>query len=225
MWMMGFGCVEPPLLDRLAAAYGAAVVADSEQAVGLFVSVAAVVAEPCAAENIDAYVLTGHGFRALGVTTPAVTIEESGARTYAYGTVSVGGDSGPLTLTSDAARKSWSARYEGAEGTFSATYVVSECAVGEDGVATSSALAGSGTYLLTDGTEQKVAISGGDGAELEWAPPTAAVPTRGEVTWSISADKLELALADAGEIEPVERSWPGVADGGSWQTEVGMIIP
>ena len=56
-------------------------------------------------------------------------------------------------------------------------------------------------------------------------PPTAAVPTRGEVTWSISADKLELALADAGEIEPVERSWPGVADGGSWQTEVGMIIP
>jgi hypothetical protein len=223
--LLMMGCVEPPLLDRIALAYGATVVATSEQALGLFVSVGAVVAEPCAAENIDTYALTGQGNRALRVTTPAVTIEDSGGRSYAYGAVAFGGDVGELTLTSDANRKTWAARYEAQEGTFTGTYILGACEVSEEGIATTASIAGTGAYVLTDGTQQDMSITGGEGAMLSWSPATAAVPAAGEVTWHITADKLELALVDAGEIEPVERSWLGVADGGSWEAEVGLLLP
>ncbi len=223
--LLSMACVEPPLLDRVAAAYGETVVGQSEMAIGLFVSVAAVIVEPCAAENIDAYVLTGQGYRAFRVTTPAVTIEESGGRTYEYGTVAFGGDVGPLTLTSDAARRSWSAKFEGAEGTFVGTYVLDECTVAEDGTATEGGVAATGSYTLGDGMEQELAVTGGDAASLIWAPTTAAVPTGGQVTWHITDDKLELALADASTIEPVERAWPGVADGGTWEADVDLLLP
>ena len=219
------GCAEPPLLDRVAAAYGEVVVEESEMAVGLFVSIGALVVEPCAAENIDQYVLVGQANRAFRVSTPSVTIEESGVRTYAFGTVAFGGDVGDLSLTSDAARRSWTARFAGTKGTLVGTYVLSTCTLAEDGSATEGGVAGSGTYTLTDGTEQTISILGGEGAVMSWAPPTAAVPTSGVLSWRITDDKLELTLADASEIEPVERAWPGVADGGNWEADVSLLLP
>ncbi|GDX80110.1 hypothetical protein LBMAG42_19210 [Deltaproteobacteria bacterium] len=218
-------CEEPPLLDRVATAYGDDLVASSETALGLFVSTAAVIAEPCAAENVDAYALVGEGFHAFRVTIPVVTVEENGERTYAYGVVAFNGDSGELTLTSDAARHAWSARYTGAQGSFLANYAASECEVDEAGVTTLSSLAGTGTYTLTDGTEQSIAISGGSEANLEWAPATSSVPTAGAVTWQITADKEEIVLEDASAIDTITRAWPGEAAGSGWSAGVDIALP
>jgi hypothetical protein len=224
MWFL-LGCTEPPLLDRVANAYGEAVVDESAMAVGLFVSVGALIAEPCAADNVDAYTLTGQGYRAFRVQSPNVTIEDSGARTYEYGTVAFEGDVGSLTLTSDSKRRAWSARFDGVEGSFSGAYTLSECEVDEAEVPVRAGLSGSGTYAVADGTKQDLSISGGADALLQWSPPTAAVPTAGELTWRIADEDLTLELADASEIEPVERAWPGVANGGSWVADVAVELP
>lgn len=218
-------CDEPPLLDRVATAYGDDLIASSESALGLFISTGAVIAEPCAAENVDDYALAGEGLHAFRVTIPVVTVEENGDRTYAYGVVAFNGDSGELTLTSDAARHAWSARYTGAQGSFLANYSASECEVDEAGVTTLASLAGTGTYTLADGTEQSIAISGGAEANLTWSPATSSVPTAGAVTWQITADKEEIALDDATAIDTTTRGWPGEAAGSGWSAGVQITLP
>lgn len=222
-WLLG--CAEPPLLDRVAEAYGAEVVDEAERAIGLFVSVGAVIAEPCGADTVDGYTLVGQGYRAFHVTAPTLTIAESGERTYAYGTLAVLGDVGELTLTSDENRRQWTARFAGAEGTFTAQYVVADCQTDEAGVTTLAALTGSGSYAPVDGDEQDLTIVGGDSATLAWAPSTAAFPATGRVTWHVSKQKLEIELDDAGGIDPVERGWPGLAAGTSWSAAVQVPLP
>lgn len=225
LFWMPLACDEPPLLDRVATAYGDDLVASSETALGLFISTGAVIAEPCAAENVDAYALVGEGNHAFRVSVPVVTVEENGERTYAYGTVVFNGDSGDLTLTSDAARHAWSARYTGAQGSFLANYSASECEVDEAGITTLASLAGTGTYTLNDGTEQSIAISGGAEANLEWSPATSSVPTAGAVTWQITADKEEIVLDDAASVDSTTRVWPGVAAGSGWSAGVEITLP
>ena len=131
---MAVACVEPPLLDRVATAYGESVVDSSTTAVGLFVSAAALVAEPCGADVVEDYTLVGEAYHAFRVTSPSVTVAESGERTYAYGIVAFEGDVGELTLTSDAGRQAWTARYSGEQGSFVANYAMSQCEVDEAGV-------------------------------------------------------------------------------------------
>lgn len=218
-------CAEPPMLDRVAEAYGDEVVSAAERGVGLFVSAAAVVAEPCGASTLDGYVLSGEGYRAFRVTAPSITIADSGERTYAYGTVAFLGDVGDLTLTSDSNRKQWTARYAGGEGTFTAQYVTVDCVVDEAGLTTSAGVSGSGTYAPDEGEEQSLSIVGGDSAQLAWAPSTAAAPSSGQVIWHVSKDKLEIELEDASTIDPVEYGWPGVAAGSDWSTEIRLTLP
>ena len=223
--VMAVACVEPPLLDRVATAYGQAVVDSSTTPVGLFVSVAALVAEPCAAETLEDYTLVGEAHHAFRVTSPSVTISESGERTYAYGIVAFEGDVGELTLTSDAARHAWTARYTGEQGSFLANYAVSECEVDEAGVTVLARVAGSGSYTLAEGSAQDIAVTGGSESTLSWAPSTATLPTSGAVNWTDLQRTETLQLDDAVTINLVDREWPGVATGGTWTTAVTVPLP
>lgn len=225
IWFL-LACADPPLLDEVAGAYGDAVEEESSASIGLFVSVAAIVAEPCSQPTIDGYVLTGEGYRALKVTTPQVTLGEDGTRTYAYGTIVYAGDVGDLTLTSDENRRSWTARWGGAEAVLTANYSIVACEAGEEGApATLVSVAGTGTWLRGDGTEESLAVTGGDAAALSWSPGTAPVPTAGTVTWHVTSEKQEVALADAGDIDGIAREWPGSASGSGWTAPVVIVLP
>lgn len=219
-----WACADPPMLDRVAEASAAEVVDDAERAIGLFVTIGAVIAEPCAADTLDGYTLVGQGYRAFHVVAPNITVSEAGERTYAYGTLAFLGDVGDLTLTSDEGRRQWTARFDGAEGGFSGQYLATECEVDDAGVVTRSALTGNGTYTPTAGDEQDLTIEEA-GGPLTWAPGTAAVPSTGEVTWHVSKQKVEIELGDASGIDPVEFGWPGVAAGGGWTADVKVTLP
>lgn len=222
---MAVACVEPPLLDRVATAYGESVVDSSTTAVGLFVSAAALVAEPCGADVVEDYTLVGEAYHAFRVTSPSVTVAESGERTYAYGIVAFEGDVGELTLTSDAGRQAWTARYSGEQGSFVANYAMSQCEVDEAGVTLLAAVAGSGNYTIFEGGVQNIAVTGGSESTLAWAPSTTTLPTSGAVNWT-DAQLLEtLKLDDAAAINVADREWPGVAAGSTWTDPVAVPLP
>jgi hypothetical protein len=224
IWFL-MACADPPLLDEVAGAYGDSVVEESATGIGLFVSVAAVIAEPCAADTVDSYTLTGEGYRAFRVTTPQIELGD-GTRTYSFGTVVFGDDAGELTLTSDDNRKAWTARWGGQNGTLTANYSTSACDPGEEGMpAALVSLAGTGSYTRADGTEEDLTVTGGDAAVLSWAPATAPVPTGGTVTWHVTTEKVQVALDDASEIDGVSRIWPGKASGSGWDAEVDVTLP
>lgn len=219
-----WGCEAPPMLDRVAEAHGAEVVDQGRRAVALFATVGAAVAEPCAADTLDGYALVGQAYRALHVATPSVTIAESGERTYAYGTIRFLDDVGDLTLTSDEARRQWTARYDGQAGFFAAQYLATDCEVDDTGLAVLSALTGTASYTPDGDDEQEVTVEEASGP-LTWAPSTAPVPTSGRLTWHVSEQKVEMELDDASGIDPVEYGWPGVAAGSRWSTDVRVLLP
>ncbi len=221
-----FACADPPLLDKVADAYGGSLVDEASPGLGLFISIAAIIAEPCDQDTVDAYVLTGEGNRALRVTTPQVELAEDGTHTYSYGTVVFGTDGGDLTLTSDANRKAWTARFGGADAVFTANYSLSDCQADvAGGPATLASIAGTGTRTRADEVAEEVAITGGGDSVLTWSPSTAPVPTAGEVTWHVTDEKHELALDGADTIDGVTREWPGQASGSGWATEVKYELP
>ncbi|MSQ02947.1 MAG: hypothetical protein EXR71_13845 [Myxococcales bacterium] len=221
--LLGYGCTEPEVLARVAEAHASSLVDEAEMAIALFVSVAAVVAEPCGADTLDGYTLTGQGFRAFHVNSPSVELSGTGERTYNYGTVAFLDDVGELALTSDEARRQWTAGFAGHRGTFTAQYTTGSCDVDDVGVTTLSSLTGNAAYASDGSEEQELTVNAEGGASLEWSPATAGVPTAGRITWRVNNAKTEIALDDAAGIDPVERGWPGVAAGSTWSA--GVVIP
>ncbi len=223
--ILAVACTEPPVLAQVAEARATALGDEAEMAVALFVSVGAVVAEPCGAETLDTYTLVGQGFRAFHVSTPSVELSGTGERTYNYGTVAFLDDVGDLALTSDEARRQWTARFAGHLGTFTAQYTTASCEVDEAGVTTLSSLTGSAAYAIEGAEDQELVVNAEGGASLDWSPATAGVPTAGRVTWHASKAKTEIEFDDASAIDPVERGWPGVAAGSTWSADVVVLLP
>ncbi len=225
MLLFALACTQPEVLAQVAEAHASALVDEAHRSIALFVSLGAIVAEPCGADTLDTYTLTGQGFRAFHVTSPSVELSGTGERTYDYGTVAFLDDVGELVLTSDEARRQWTARFAGHFGTFTAQFTAVSCDVDDGGVTTLSSVTGSAAYAIEGAEDQELTIDAEGGASLEWSPATAGVPTAGGITWHLSKAKTEIELDDAAGIDPVERGWPGIAAGSTWSAEVVILLP
>jgi len=234
--LLFFACGSPPPLERVSDALAADAVADAAPAIGLLVSTAALVAEPCAIESVDGYLWRGEGARALGVTTADVSIDESsGEKTWDFGVVSLvaGSDddgesvvTGGLSITLDSARTSATVAFTG-DVAFTADLTVIACRADADDIYADRVLVqGEGHYTVDDDTA--VASIDGDPPDkaLEWAPSNALLPASGWMEWTSADDKTSYALESAAYIEPDSRAWPGVATGREgWEGDAAFTLP
>ncbi|MBM4366856.1 MAG: hypothetical protein FJ102_11635 [Deltaproteobacteria bacterium] len=236
MILLFSACESASPLERVSDALAADAAADAAPAVGLLVSTAALVAEPCAMESVEGYLWRGEGARALGVTTAEVSVDESnGEKTWDFGAVSLdtGSDddgesavTGDLTITLDNARTSASVAFTG-DVAFTADLTVTACrADADDTYAGRVLVQGEGHYTV-DGDTAVASIDGDPPDKaLEWAPSNAPLPASGWVEWTSADEQTSYALESAEYIDPDSRAWPGVATGrAGWQGDAALTLP
>ncbi len=231
MILLFLACESTPPLERVSDALAADAAADASPAIGLLVSTAALVAEPCAMESVDGYLWRGEGARALGVTTAEVSVDESnGEKTWDFGAVSLGTDedavTGGLVITLDSARTTAKVSFTG-DVAFTADLTVTTCrADADDTYAGRVLVQGEGHYTV-DG-ETAVASIDGDPPDkaLEWEPSNAPLPASGWVEWTSADEQTTYALESAEYIDPDSRAWPGVATGREgWEGDAELTLP
>ncbi len=231
------GCVEPPVLDAVTQKLADQVVKTAEPQIRLTVGVAGLIAESCAATDMNTYLFQGQDAQAMGVTMALVT----DGPTWTFSHVGIDGADGTLTLATDTNRVAFTATYDvTGQGSVSGTLKILNCSSAADtGGAT---LPSADTYVAdvngsldfnsttsSDTTHAEIAGTGTYNS-LTWSPPTVLAPTAGWVDWTNkqqSPDE-EIVLAGASQIDPSTLTWPGTATGtgtSAWSANVTVRLP
>jgi hypothetical protein len=216
------GCDQPGTLQRVADALADEAAGEATPAVGLLVSAAALVGEPCAADGVGGYTFVGEGARAFGVSGASVTTEEgSGDHVWDFGEVSFDGDVGDLTITASSTLVDYKVSFEGETSAMNADFDLLGCDSGNR-----ASVSGEGHYTH-DGETSALVIDGGASEKaLAWSPSTAPVPSDGFVTWTSADEDVVITLDPAADIDVATRAWPGTATApGKWTTEIELVLP
>lgn len=209
-------CQAPGTLGSVGEALGRDVVDAAELPLRMTTAIAGLLAETCGVGELEDYVFSSWSAQALGVASAVVTRGEDG-QTWRFDGSGLDGVDGTLTLLTDATQERFDVTWSGGGATLTGELEFHGCDA--DGVA----LVGGGTWS-DDVTGVTVAVAD-NGEGVLYAPPTAPVPTGGQLRAAAPNAKWLLLLDDAGQVEAGFPAWPGVASGADFSVRVTIAWP
>ena len=213
-------CEAPGTLASVSALLAEDVVAVGEPPIRTVTAIAGIVAETCGVGEVEDHLFASRSAVAFGAEL-ATVVRDSSAQTWTFTGVGLDGADGTLVLETDASQENFAVTYDGPGVELSAGIELRAC----DDAATAATVGGTGTWTGAGPEVALTLLDAARGLGLSFTPPAADLPGGGQVRAVDETDGWTILLDDASTVPGGSETWPGVASGADFTTDIAVRWP